>query len=118
MHHVAFGDLGCAPLLLVLGAVMATLTPTEFMLTRFGEVAAERDRARDIAVSLEQALTEAHEIIELVRAETDDLMRESDKSGEVKSARAAATLIAQHLPERGQQRPAHHELAGLGQRRP
>ena len=76
---------------------MTTLTPTEFMLVRFAEVGAERDRARDVAASLEQALTEAHEIIEHVRAETDDLMRESEESGEV---RAAATLIAQHLPER------------------
>jgi hypothetical protein len=79
---------------------MTTLTPTEFMLVRFAEVGAERDRARDVAASLEQALTEAHEIIEHVRAETDDLMSESEESGEVRSARAAATLIAQHLPER------------------
>jgi hypothetical protein len=83
---------------------MTTLTPTEFMLVRFAEVGAERDRARDVAASLEQALAEAHEIIELVRAETDDLMRDSDESGEVRSARAAATLIAQHLPEREQRK--------------
>jgi hypothetical protein len=79
---------------------MTTLTPTEFMLVRFAEVGAERDRARDVAASLEQALTEAYEIIEHVRAETDDLMRGADESGEGRSTRAAARLIAQHLPER------------------
>jgi hypothetical protein len=77
---------------------MTKLTPTEFMLVRFADVRAERDRARDVAASLEQALAEAYEVIDNVRAETDNLMRESDP-GEVQSARDAATLIAHHLPK-------------------
>ena len=77
---------------------MTKLTPTEFMLVRFADVRAERERARDVAARLEQALAEAYEVIDNVRAETDNLMRESDP-GEAKSARDAATLIAHHLPK-------------------
>jgi hypothetical protein len=80
-------------------SLMTKLTPIEFMLVRFAEVGAQRDRARDVAASLEQALAEAYEVIDNVRAEADNLMRESHEPGEVKSARAAATLIAHHLPK-------------------
>jgi hypothetical protein len=107
MHQVAFADLGCPVEADILGgravarvrSLMTKLTPTEFMLVRFADVRAERDRARDVAASLEQALAEAYEVIDNVRAETDNLMRESDEPGEVKSARDAATLIAHHLPK-------------------
>jgi hypothetical protein len=44
-------------------------------------------------------LAEAYQVIDNVRAETDNLMRESHEPGEVESARAAATLIAHHLPK-------------------